>query len=60
MRLDERQLVGRDVVFQENGHVLRLAGKAVDALAHVFGWHVQPGANPAHVGVQVLHLITQQ
>jgi hypothetical protein len=60
MRLHERQLVRRNVLFQEDGLVLRQPGKLFNPLAHFIGIQVQAARDQVRVGIQVAALITQQ
>ena len=60
MRFDEGQLVGRDVVFQEERLISGHRGHALQARAQLIGRHVQPGGDLVGIGVQVAVLIAQQ
>ncbi len=60
VRFDERQFVGRDVVFQEQRLISRYRSHALQARAQLVGRNVQPGRNLVGVGVEVAVLIAQQ
>ena len=57
---DEGLFVLRDVVLQVNRLVLRHGGESVDAIADLFGIHVQAFCNKVGVGTQVARGITHQ
>ena len=60
VRFDERQLVGRDVVFQEQRLVSRNRGHALQARAQFVRRNVQARCDLVGIGVEVAVLIAQQ
>ena len=60
VRFDEGQLVGRDVVLQEQRLISRHRGHALQAGAQLVGRNVQPGGDLVGVGLQIAVLIAQQ
>ncbi len=60
VRFDEGQLVGSDVVLEEQRLISRHSGHALQAGAQLVGGDVQPSGNLVGIGLEIAVLIAQQ